>query len=1085
MRKTFNQSLVFVGAVVGSGKRKMNANNSKHQTSTTTTTTSDIELEHAQPAATAYGGGSGVIGESPVVIAGSDSVSLEEHEHLPTNKKSVACQTEPNLIDKLLDGSFQVKKPLEEIDLYQEYVRSAQCAQFWPLDKNPIRSLVPSMLKVDLPEQYLKNESLMFDLVQAITNNSKLVNLLAKYIHHIVPNVIISKRIDLIPLITCTIRNCRDTSEQERLVSLLFNLIKRPNEEQRRMILSGIIVVLQVSPNQNTALLLPNLWDHVTDKFPERRILLAESCATLAHYVRPVMRTNLILSILIQLLKDKNAAVRSAACKSFACLLTLIMDRNDEVFDACLSATEDIVQDVLQQTPASFCEHRYELEQMRFCALETVYPLLCMWAVKLNRFKCELAEFYLAKAEKYFTNLLSQSSPTANNNNNSNNSINSNGKHQPTSDTTTNNNTNTTANNNMNSLSSSLNLSSRSENSKALAAAAVARRRSVFFESRNSSGSQSMCSSSGSFATPNSSTLSASSSIFSSRRQSATFVSQSSSSSVNSSSPPLVNDSISSNSSNSAVLTSQRAVGAYLKMLNYLMPFVFSDAVNSCAWLSKSNLHHVPVVQQIVDQNNNHNNNSTSNNNNDGTLSNDNNDSAHQNNVDQSAGLDSAAHVHQSQVGEEGKKRGRPSSFCSAQTTLENGAFLQLFDRPLKFSNKLLEPTLIIDESAIVAFHDQLKQEHMMESLEWILSTFLPKFLGMIAHFSHKNFHSAMGATNEVLQEFLFSSISSFRQLCLLFGKHLTRTKIRPLIKQHVMNNSTKPALFSVYIASLTAFEPIEQHEFEEIVLSIRQNLSLSQLTRNDVEILAISIRIIATNTEQIHSPSTRQKFLTYILDALVNYSNQIIRPASTNNQNNNNLSGSDLNGGQQKGGSRLMAAAIKGGRTMLTLNGNGNSNKKSDQQQQTQTKEFMLIIFRHILTCLIDQSVRPVDWAHILVTKFLPLLISLANDSADVYVCTYARLMCAQLVETFDTYLNSPKLTKQTADAMMPALTSLKGLTEQIKASNLKRQIECLTQDLNEKFFKNENNNISDNNSNNNNNNSNRSSHVEVNNNN
>lgn len=62
---------------------------------------------------------------------------------------------------------------------------------------------------------------------------------------------------------------------------------------------------------------------------------------------------------------------------------------------------------------------------------------------------------------------------------------------------------------------------------------------------------------------------------------------------------------------------------------------------------------------------------------------------------------------------------------------------------------------------------------------------------------------------------------------------------------------------------------------------------------------------------------------------------------------------------------------------------------------------------------------------------------------------------MCAQLVETFDNYLNSPKLTKQTADAIMPALSSLKTLTEQIKSSNLKRQIECLTQSLDEKFFK------------------------------
>lgn len=811
----------------------------------------------------------------------SQEIEIHQKENTPPTSGQLidaACQTDPNLIDKLIDN--HVKKQLDDIDLYQEYVRSAQCAQFWPLDKNPIRSLVPSMLKVDLPEQHLKNESLMFDLVQAITNNSKLVNLLAKYVHHIVPNVIISKRIDLIPLITCTIRVCRDTNEQERLMSLLFNLIKRPNEEQRRMILSGIIVVLQVSPNQSSSLLLPNLWDHVNDKFPERRILLAESCATLAHYVRPVIRTNLVLSILIQLLKDKNAAVRSAACKSFSCLLTLIMDRNDEVFDACLSATEDIIQDVLQQTPMNFCENRYELEQMRFCTLETVYPLLCMWAVKLNRFKVDIADFYMAKAEKFFANLLATAPQNPN-------------PSSPTTDSIPN-------YHNLTSLSSRV-------------SSAVAKRRSIFFDSRSSSVSG------------NSSTSSASSLFFGANRRQSAFVGSAN-----------YQQALEANGNNCSQQTSQRAVAAYLKMLNYSVSFVFSDAVHSCAWLSKSKLSETKESE----------------------------------------------------------------------------------DKPLKFLNKLLDPTLIIDESAIIAFHDQLEQEHMLESLDWILSTFIPKFLSLISHFSHKRFYSAIGGTSDIIQDFLSSSISGIRQLCLLFGRHLTRSKIRPLIKQYIKTNNS-PSLYSLYITSLTSFEPIEQQEFEEIVVTIRQSLNATDLTRDDIEILALSIKVISTNTEQIHSPSTRQKFLTYILDALVNYSN-------------------------------------------------GQLGAKTDQQ--TQTKEFMIIIFRHILTCLIDQSVRPTDWAHILVTKFLPLIISLANDSADVHVCTYARLMCAQLVETFDTYLHSPKLTKQSVDAILPALNSLKGLTEQIKASNLRRQIEFLIDDLKEKFFKDETTSVKTDENNNNN---------------
>lgn len=850
---------------------------------------------------------------------------------------SVACQTEPNLIEKLINQSSS-KRASNDIDLYQEYVRDAQCAQFWPLDKNPIRSIVPSMLKVDLPEQHLKNESLMFDLVQAIRSSSKLVSLLAKYLHHIVPSVIISKRIDLIPLITCTFRVCDDPSEQERLLSLLFNLIKRPNEEQRRMILSGLTVVLQVSPqHQSSSLLLPNLWGHVDDKFPERRILLAESCATLAHYARPIMRTNLILSILRQLLRDNNAAVRLAACKSFACLLTLIMDRTDEVFDSCLTATEDIIDDILRQTPLRFCEHRFEIEETRFCCLETIYPLICMWSVKLSRFKTDLVEFYFVKMEEYLKKCRTDQEQASDN------------------------------------------------------------------------------------------------------------------------------------------LACYRA-----KMMSYLIPFVFSDAVHACAWLSKSRL-------SLPDMNNNSGNDGNNNCNSVKNL-NSNNISQHQhqiNNSSPSLAPHWETNLEKQETADATKivQDESPLQQQQQQQQHDKQHGFQVFDGPAKFPNKLLDPTLIVDESAIIAFRDQLEQEHNIESVDWIMSKFLSRFIDIMVAFSFdKVYPSSSG---------LATAIGSIRQLCLLFGKHFAKTKIRPHIKQLMATSTTAggcnnqqniPALYIVYMASLTSFEPIEQHDYEEIVLNLRENLSLPQLDRQEVETLAVSIKILATNENMIHSPSTRQKFLTYILDALVNYSNQIMRTASfvrqstigdtSTSSESMALSTSNLctkvtkNFRSQSG--RIAAHVFRSSLSLDVANysgsnlGDGSTNKIGSNasqkrterlRKQTQTKEFLLIIFRHILSCLVDQTVRPTEWAQILVTKFLPILIMLANDSSDVHVCTYARLMCAQLVETFDNFLNASTLTQQSAEAIRPALKSLKNLTEQIHSSNLKRQIECLSKALDEKF--------------------------------
>lgn len=817
--------------------------------------------------------------------------------------KSVACQTESNFLDKLIyqatsnsnsTTTNQLSQQYNECDLYQEYVRSTKCAQFWPLDKNPVRTLVPSMVKVDLPEHYLKNESLMFDLVQAIVNNSKMVNLLAKYLHHIVPNVIISKRVDLIPLIICTIRVVRSTSEQESLINLLFNLIKRPNEEQRRMILSGLVVILQATPQQSPTL-LPRLWDHVNDKFPERRLLLAESCATLAHYVRPAMRTNLILSILLQLLQDKNTAVRSVACRSFACLLTLIMDRNDEVFDACTSAAEDIIKDILHQPPANYCENRGEIEQMSFCALEAIFPLLCIWAVKLNRFKVEIGEFYLAKAGKYFSQLSSSSR-------------------------------------NAYSLDTSCNKN-------------IPNGKSLF-------------------------TLSL----------------------------------------NEAMIATPRIINGYLKLLKHLIPFVFTDAVNSCGAWSKNNTS--------------------------------------------------------------SQWQSNPPDTEQQKATVRS-----LFERPFKCKNQLLDPSLIIDETSIIAFHEQVDQERNTESLDWIFDVFLPRFIELSPYLSNKKLHD-IGP--DVVQDILYNLTSSIQKLCLLLGKPLTRTRIRPVIRGHMkgfdMNgNDTKcksngisnhnhinhnhlekssslqtetqvacqqlneslnqnsntsqhdqssdnaarrrrsifgrsskqrvlvnghhvqpSCWFPIYLASLTAFEPIEQQELAEIVSLLRSNLDTPNIDRLDVETIAISIKLVASS-DQIHSPSTRQKFLNYILDTLAIYSNN------------------------------------------CTAVG--------------ETREHILIIYRHILTCLIDPVVRPPEWSQLLVSKFLPYLITLANDATDVYICTCSRLMCAQLVETFESFLHDPSLTNIMAEAILPALITLRSLTEQIKASNLNRQIVCLIGEMNKKF--------------------------------
>lgn len=61
--------------------------------------------------------------------------------------------------------------------------------------------------------------------------------------------------------------------------------------------------------------------------------------------------------------------------------------------------------------------------------------------------------------------------------------------------------------------------------------------------------------------------------------------------------------------------------------------------------------------------------------------------------------------------------------------------------------------------------------------------------------------------------------------------KYLPGTDIKPSIKQHITgNNMASP--YSIYIT----LEAIEKQEFEDIIFSLKQNLIMQTLARNDVE---------------------------------------------------------------------------------------------------------------------------------------------------------------------------------------------------------------------------------------------------------
>ncbi|CAI5780119.1 RAB11-binding protein RELCH isoform X1 [Podarcis lilfordi] len=230
-------------------------------------------------------------------------------------------------------------------------------------------------------------ESRLGSEVSRIADSEKSVMLmLGRCLPHIVPNVLLAKREELIPLILCTACLHPEPKERDQLLHILFNLIKRPDDEQRQMILTGCVAFARhVGPTRVEAELLPQCWEQINHKYPERRLLVAESCGALAPYLPKEIRSSLVLSMLQQMLmEDKTDLVREAVIKSLGIIMGYIddPDKYQQGFELLLSALGDPSERVVGATHQVFL------------------PAYAAWTTELGNLQSHLIPTLLSKIEK-------------------------------------------------------------------------------------------------------------------------------------------------------------------------------------------------------------------------------------------------------------------------------------------------------------------------------------------------------------------------------------------------------------------------------------------------------------------------------------------------------------------------------------------------------------------------------------------------------------------------------------------------------------------------------------------------------------
>ncbi|XP_052057195.1 RAB11-binding protein RELCH isoform X4 [Apodemus sylvaticus] len=311
--------------------------------------------------------------QSPVVNSSDQEKTKDVHLEIPHGADSVIPKE--NLSD-----SFPTK---EREELPPSSVSSKTTLHF----DQPNRKLSPAFHQALLSFCRMSADSRLGSEVSRIADSEKSVMLmLGRCLPHIVPNVLLAKREELIPLILCTACLHPEPKERDQLLHILFNLIKRPDDEQRQMILTGCVAFARhVGPTRVEAELLPQCWEQINHKYPERRLLVAESCGALAPYLPKEIRSSLVLSMLQQMLmEDKADLVREAVIKSLGIIMGYIddPDKYQQGFELLLSALGDPSERVVSATHQVFL------------------PAYAAWTTELGNLQSHLIPTLLNKIEK-------------------------------------------------------------------------------------------------------------------------------------------------------------------------------------------------------------------------------------------------------------------------------------------------------------------------------------------------------------------------------------------------------------------------------------------------------------------------------------------------------------------------------------------------------------------------------------------------------------------------------------------------------------------------------------------------------------
>ncbi|XP_054919676.1 RAB11-binding protein RELCH homolog isoform X2 [Dermacentor andersoni] len=309
-----------------------------------------------------------------------------------------------NNLEALAAEKAALEAELNLLKVHMEKTNQENILLTAELDKVLLKTcpaFLEALMNVCRPHCELSDSRLAKDVTSVASSGEEVVLMLARCLPHIVPNVLLAKREELVPLLLAAINLHPDAAQRDVLLNLLFNLTKRPDDAQRRVILAGLLSVAEcLGPERVEAELLPQCWEQINHKYLERRLLVAESCGYLASQVAPEIRSSLLLSMLQQMLKEeKEDMIRERVAHSLAVLLAYVDDQDK------FSQAVDLALLVVADAHASMAE----------VAQTVLLPSVASWALEIGHLEDTLLSTLIKLLEDHIKALALRSAdgPTA------------------------------------------------------------------------------------------------------------------------------------------------------------------------------------------------------------------------------------------------------------------------------------------------------------------------------------------------------------------------------------------------------------------------------------------------------------------------------------------------------------------------------------------------------------------------------------------------------------------------------------------------------------------------------------------------